>query len=222
MKNNWSHHNFHDCYTGFSVSHVHKDCVSFWLFEENFFSNNVPAPIPVHFSPLSQFVYFMSITDCIESRGPNLAQKIEILHLNNWTITWIKGTNVMSPRSFVYLFCPSAAYMRRWTWSTLVQIMVCHLEGAKPLFELMLPYCQWDPRNIFRWHFIWNADIFIQENVFKHVVCEMAAILSGVRWVNDVISCNSKIYPLLQDDIHTVDEWSAIHVSSCMGLLPDT
>ena len=36
---------------------------------------------------------------------------------------------------------PSAAYMRRWTGSTLVQIMACRLVGAKPLPKPMLEYC---------------------------------------------------------------------------------
>ena len=33
---------------------------------------------------------------------------------------------------------PSAAYMRQWTRSALVQIMACRLFGAKPLFKPML------------------------------------------------------------------------------------
>ena len=35
---------------------------------------------------------------------------------------------------------PSDAYMCRWTGSSLVQIMACHLFGAKPLSEPMLEY----------------------------------------------------------------------------------
>ena len=42
-------------------------------------------------------------------------------------------------------FLPSAAYMRRWTGSALVQVMACPLFGAKPLPEPMLIYCQLDP-----------------------------------------------------------------------------
>ena len=44
---------------------------------------------------------------------------------------------------------PSAAYMRHWTGSALVQIMACRLIGAKPLSESMLEYCQ-SKYNIFR------------------------------------------------------------------------
>ena len=40
---------------------------------------------------------------------------------------------------------PSAAYMRQWIRSTLVQIMACRLFGAKPLSEPVLGYCQLEP-----------------------------------------------------------------------------
>ena len=40
---------------------------------------------------------------------------------------------------------PSAAYMRLWTGSALVQVMACRLFGAKPLPEPMLTYCQLEP-----------------------------------------------------------------------------
>ena len=42
----------------------------------------------------------------------------------------------------VKLLRPSDAYMHRWTMATLVQIMPCRLNGAKPLSEPMLAYCQ--------------------------------------------------------------------------------
>ena len=39
---------------------------------------------------------------------------------------------------------PSAAYMRQWVGSSLVQVMASRLFGAKPLPEPMLAYCQLD------------------------------------------------------------------------------
>ena len=42
-------------------------------------------------------------------------------------------------------FPPSAAYMRHWIGSALVQIMACRLFGAKPLSKPMLGYCHLDP-----------------------------------------------------------------------------
>ena len=46
---------------------------------------------------------------------------------------------------FYQLITPSAAYMRQWIVSALVQIMACGLYGAKPLSEPMLDYYQLDP-----------------------------------------------------------------------------
>ena len=40
---------------------------------------------------------------------------------------------------------PSAAYMRQWIGSALVQLMACRLFGAKPFSKQMLGYCQLDP-----------------------------------------------------------------------------
>ena len=45
---------------------------------------------------------------------------------------------------FVNSSPPSAAYIRQWTGSALVQVMACRLFGAKPLPEPMLVYCQLD------------------------------------------------------------------------------
>ena len=65
----------------------------------------------------------------------------------------------------------SAAYMRQWIGSALVQIMACRLFGAKPLSKPMLGYCQLDSQEQTSWKCIWN------------IVCEMTVILSRERWV---------------------------------------
>ena len=60
------------------------------------------------------------------------------------SIAWRRHT-----RDMVSLFNsspPSAAYMRQWIGSALVQIMACRLFGAKPLSKPMLGYCQLDPQ----------------------------------------------------------------------------
>ena len=46
--------------------------------------------------------------------------------------------------TFVNSSLPSAAYMREWTWSSLVQVMACFLFGTKPLPEPMPAYCYLD------------------------------------------------------------------------------
>ena len=51
----------------------------------------------------------------------------------------------ISRPQWVNLSPPSAAYMRQWTVSALVQIMACCLYGAKPLSKSMVEYCRLDP-----------------------------------------------------------------------------
>ena len=79
---------------------------------------------------------------------------------------------------------PGAAYIRQWTGTALVQIMACRLFGAKPLSKPMLGL--WSIRSSgTNFSEIWtNTNIFIHENAFENIVCEMAAILSRGRWVN--------------------------------------
>ena len=48
---------------------------------------------------------------------------------------------------------PSAAYMRQWTGSALVQVMACRIFGAKPLSKPMLGYCKTGTlRNKLQWN----------------------------------------------------------------------
>ena len=41
---------------------------------------------------------------------------------------------------------PGDSYVRHWTGSSLLQVMACRLFGAQPLPEVMLSYCQLDPK----------------------------------------------------------------------------
>ena len=82
-----------------------------------------------------------------------------------------------------FLISPSAAYMRQWIGSALVQIMACRLVGAKPLSKLMLGYHLLDFRNKLQWVSNQNTTFFIQEDAFENVVYEMAAVFSRRKWV---------------------------------------
>ena len=62
---------------------------------------------------------------------------------------------------------PSAAYMRQWSGSALVQVIACCLFSTKPLPKPMLAYCQLD-----YWEQISVKIIFIQENAFETEVCQ--------------------------------------------------
>ena len=62
--------------------------------------------------------------------------------------------------------------------------MACHLVGAKLLSEPVLDYCKLDLN--FQWNFNKNSYIFIKENAFETVVCEVAAILSRLQCVQHI------------------------------------
>ena len=83
----------------------------------------------------------------------------------------------------------SAAYMRRWIESALLQIMVCRLSGTKQLSEQTFRYSQeLSPgplvyRNKLQWNFNQNRKLFNHGNASEYIVCGMAAILSrGWGW----------------------------------------
>ena len=57
--------------------------------------------------------------------------------------------------------------------------MACRLFVAKPLPDLMLLYRQLDPKNQFQWNSNQNTIVFVQENAFEYIVCEMAAIVAS-------------------------------------------
>ena len=53
--------------------------------------------------------------------------------------------------------------------------MVCRLVGVKPLSKPMQEYIISNLRNKLQWNLKRNSYIFIQENAFENVICEMAA-----------------------------------------------
>ena len=83
---------------------------------------------------------------------------------------------------------PSAAYMRQWISSLLVQIMTCRLLGPKPLCNPVLGHCQLDSKVQTSMKFNQNIILCIHLIAFDNIVCEMAAILSRAIWVKVVIS----------------------------------
>ena len=57
----------------------------------------------------------------------------------------ILKTIIESTFNDINSYPPSAAYLRRWTVSALVQKMACRLFDARPLTSPMLTYCHLDP-----------------------------------------------------------------------------
>ena len=62
--------------------------------------------------------------------------------INKFENYYITVTFFISQRVNIDSSPPSAADMRQWIGTALVQVMVCRLFGAKPLPEPVLTYCQ--------------------------------------------------------------------------------
>ena len=62
--------------------------------------------------------------------------------------------------------------------------MACSLVGMEPLSEPMLEF---DPKEQIQWNINQNLYIFIQENTFENVVCEMFAILPRPSCVKEFL-----------------------------------
>ena len=71
---------------------------------------------------------------------------------------------------------PSLTY-----WSTLVQVMACHLFGAKPFPEPIL--INYFPGNIFK-KFYLKFKNFLLKNALGNVVCKKSAILFKPQWAS--------------------------------------
>ena len=76
-------------------------------------------------------------------RMPDIFYNVPVLQtVNEQCLTWNKSCmKKYQKKKGINSSPPSAAYMRQWIGSALVQIMACRLNGAKPLSEPMLEYC---------------------------------------------------------------------------------
>ena len=80
---------------------------------------------------------------------------------------------------------PSASYMCQCIRSAMVEIMVWHQIGAKPLSKPMLG--DWSIGTLgknFYSNFNQNTKLFIHEIASENIICKMATIFSRGRWVN--------------------------------------
>ena len=78
----------------------------------------------------------------------------------------------------------SATYMRRWTGSALVKIMACRLNGAKPLSELVLTYCQLYHKET---HF---NEILFEIQIFSRKCTWKCRLEDGGHFVSASMCCN--------------------------------
>ena len=67
---------------------------------------------------------------------------------------------------------PSAAYMRQWTGSALVQMMVCRLFGTKQLSKPVLGHYILNIGNKLQWFFNQNTNFSLTEMHLKKIICQ--------------------------------------------------
>ena len=86
---------------------------------------------------------------------------------------------------------------RHRAWSSLIQLMACHLFGAKPLPEPIEAYCQWNSTTKGQWNINKNQQTSFKENVYKNAVCNMAAfcrrpkVLMRIPFGHHVPNCSN-------------------------------
>ena len=100
-------------------------------------SGTKPSPEPMLNSHLWGSMTFTIHNFAVSAQATILCDKFE-----NYTFKLVAS---LPSGQWVNSSPPSAAYMRQWIRSALVQIMACRLCGAKPLSEPMLEYCQSHP-----------------------------------------------------------------------------
>ena len=106
------------------------------------------------------------------------------VNMNGYVAVAVVGNLQGEQDRYINSSPPSAQYMRRWTGSTLVQVMSWSQETTSPCLNQCLFIDNWTIRNKCHWQLNRNSNMFTQENAFENIVCEIAAILSRGRWVN--------------------------------------
>ena len=78
---------------------------------------------------------------------------------------------------------PSDAYMRQWTYQHWFRQWLVAWPAPSHYLNQCLDIVNWTLRIKLQWNFNRNSNIFIHENAFESIVCEMAAILSRPQCV---------------------------------------
>ena len=85
--------------------------------------------------------------------------------------------------------------MCQWTGSSLVQVMVVTCSVPSHYMNQCWIIVNWTCRNNLQWNSNGNTKLFIDENAFESVVCEMAACMSRGRWVKKTLRLLPTILP---------------------------
>ena len=78
---------------------------------------------------------------------------------------------------------PSTTYMHHWIGTSLVQIMACHLIGAKPFFKPMMTFHQSHPNEQNSMQRLSKIPIFMGKITVEFIGCIFCTILFRSRWV---------------------------------------
>ena len=76
----------------------------------------------------------------------------------------------------------------------------------------------WTLRDELQWNFNLNANIFIEENTFQNVVCEMAAILSRPQCVNVEVPSEWNFGVKSQDNIDGSGQGCSISIAKTLHI----
>ena len=125
----------------------------------------------------NDMVLFTMLCICVPNVQPQSSQKtivlpyiaMDIISCASWPERLARENMVMAIQwNYCYwvLFSvftslrPRDAYVRHYNITALLQIMACRLFGAKPLFEIVLPFCQLDPKEHISMKFYWTFKSF--------------------------------------------------------------
>ena len=114
----------------------------------------------------------------------------------NWANIMTAGANILA-----CLYCWWCYIMMTSISTWKIRQFLTHWGWVTHICVSKLPTIDWTLMNKFQWNFNQNSNIFIQENVFERVVCEMAAMLSGSQcvnslWLRDAIWHQRPLLPL--------------------------
>ena len=135
--------------------------------------------------------------------GPKQSTLIGLNSLIPWRCTQ-SGHRILSVNSSP----PSAAYMRQWIGSVLVEVMSCRLLGGQAITSTNATLLSIGLfGNKFQWNMNQNSLFFIHENSFENVICDMAAILYRGRWV----ILTSPISPRSEKSAKRFENWQTLN-----------
>ena len=101
-----------------------------------------------------------------------------------WTSQTMWGLDAWVTKWLVNSLRPSDAYMRQLTNHHWFRWWLVTWPAPNHYLNQCWNIVNWTIRNKLQWNLNRNSNIFIQENAFESVICEMAAILSQPQCVN--------------------------------------